>query len=503
MEPWLSPCLDAEQMRAVDAWAIERKGVPSLELMETAGAAVAEAAAKAAASARAAVVCGKGNNGGDGLVAARALAEMGYEVDALLLWPEGELSGDAKANHDRFSAARHASGEELEQALADASVIVDAIFGTGFSGEPRGPAAAAIEAINEADAPVVAADISSGVDASTGEVAGAAVQAELTVTFHAAKVGHWVSPGKRHTGRLQVVPIGIPDGEPPEASAGLIEPSVLPLLPKRGADSTKFSSGQVVIVGGSRGLTGAVCLSAEAAIRSGAGYATVAVPADLEPIFEAKLTEVMSVGCASREGRLRRAASEQILGAAEGAAAVVLGPGIGREDGTRDLVRELAARIEAPLVIDADGLNAHAGRIKRLRDRGRPTVLTPHEGELGRLLEVDSERIKSKRLVSARQAAEESGAIVVLKGDDTIVTDGDRVAINRGGTPALATAGTGDVLSGMTGALLARGLDPFAATCAAVLAHTRAGHAAAERIGAAESVIAGDVVEAIPAGLSR
>ena len=503
MEPWLSPCLDAEQMRAVDAWAIERQGVPSLELMETAGTAVAEAAAKAAASARAAVVCGKGNNGGDGLVAARALAEMGYEVDALLLWPEGELSGDAKANHDRFPAARHASGEELAQALADASVIVDAIFGTGFSGEPRDPAAAAIEAINGADAPVVAADIPSGVDASTGEVAGAAVQAELTVTFHAAKIGHWISPGKRHTGRLQVVPIGIPDGGAQEAGAGLIEPSVLSLLPKRGADSTKFSSGQVVIVGGSRGLTGAVCLSAEAAIRSGAGYATVAVPADLEPIFEAKLTEVMSVGCASREGRLRRAASERILGAAEGAAAVVLGPGIGREDGTRDLVRELAPRIEAPLVIDADGLNAHAGRIKRLRDRGRPTVLTPHEGELGRLLEVDSERIKSKRLVSAREAAEESGAIVVLKGDDTIVTDGDRVAINRGGAPALATAGTGDVLSGMTGALLARGLDPFAATCAAVLAHTRAGHAAAERIGAAESVIAGDVVEAIPAGLSR
>jgi len=502
MEPWLSPCLDAEQMRAIDSWAIEERGVPSLELMETAGKAVAEAAAKAAVSARAAVVCGKGNNGGDGLVAARALAEMGYEVDALLLWPPGELSGDVKANLERFSAARHASGEEVAQSLAGASVIVDAIFGTGFSGEPRDPAAAAIDAINGADAPVVAADIPSGVDASTGEVAGGAVQAELTVSFHAAKLGHWIAPGKRHSGRLQVAPIGIPDGGPAEAEAGLIDPPVLALLPRRGAESTKFSSGQVVIVGASRGLTGAVCLSAGAAIRSGAGYATVAVPAELEQVFEVKLTEVMSVGCASREGRLRRAASEQVLGVTEGAAAVVLGPGIGREDGTKDLVRDLAQRIEAPLVIDADGLNAHAGRIKKLHDRGHPTVLTPHEGELGRLLEVDSERIRAKRLASAQEAARASGAIVVLKGDDTIVTDGDRIAVNRGGAPALATAGTGDVLSGIIGAILARGVDPFAAACAAVLAHTRAGQEAAQRVGAAESVIAGDVVDAIPRGLA-
>ena len=502
MEPWLSPCLNAEQMRAVDAWAIEARGVPSLELMETAGSAVAEAAAKTATSARAAVVCGKGNNGGDGLVAARALAEMGYEVEALLLWPPEDLSGDAKTNLERFPAARHASGDELAQALSGTSVIVDAIFGTGFSGEPRDPAAAAIEAINAAEAPVVAADIPSGVDASSGEVGGAAVQAELTVSFHAAKLGHWIAPGKRHSGRLRVVPIGIPEGAPAEAEAGLIDPPVLALLPRRGAESTKFSSGQVVIVGASRGLTGAVCLSAGAAIRSGAGYATVAVPADLEQVFEVKLTEVMSVGCASREGRLRRAASEQVLGVTEGAAAVVLGPGIGREDGTRDLVRELAQRIKAPLVIDADGLNAHAGRIKMLHDRGHPTVLTPHEGELARLLEVDSERIKAKRLSSALEAARVSGAIVVLKGDDTIVTDGDRIAVNRGGAPALATAGTGDVLSGMTGAILARGVEPFAAACAAVLAHTRAGQVAAERLGAAESVIAGDVVEAIPAGLA-
>lgn len=502
MEPWLNPCLDAEEMRAVDAWAIERRGVPSLELMEAAGRAVADAAEQLAGSRRAVVVCGKGNNGGDGLVAARALAETGFEVDALLLWPAAELSNDAKANLERIPGARHVGPDELAGALGDAGVVVDAIFGTGFSGAARDPAVAAIAAVNASGAPVVAADVASGVDASNGEVEGTAIEADLTVGFHAPKLGHWIAPGKSHTGELRVVPIGIPDGAPTAAGAGLIEPSVLSLLPSRGAGSTKFSSGQVVVVGASRGLTGAVCLSASAAIRAGAGYATVAVPAELEQVFEVKLTEVMSVGCASREGRLRRAASEQVLKVTEGAGAVVLGPGIGREDGTKDLVRDLAERIEAPLLIDADGLNAHAGRLKRLREREGATVLTPHEGELGRLLELDSEQIKARRLANARQAAEASGAIVVLKGDDTIVTDGERVAVNRGGAPALATAGTGDVLSGLAGAILARGVEPFAAACAAVIAHTRAGLAATETIGAAESVIAGDVVDSIPVGLA-
>ena len=500
MEDWLQPCLDADEMRATDAWAINDRGIPGLKLMETAGWAVAEAAAQTSRSGRAVVVCGKGNNGGDGLVAARALAEMGFDVDALLLAPADGLSDDARANLDRFGGAREVEPGELPAATSGAGVIVDAIFGTGFAGTPRDPAAAAIDAMNEADAPVVATDIPSGVNASTGEVDGNAVAADVTVTFHAPKLGHWIAPGKEHTGDLRVAPIGIPDGAPVEPRGGLIDPRVLELLPHRGAGSTKFTSGQVVIVGGSRGLTGAVCLSALGAIRSGAGYATVAVPADLESIFEVKLTEAMSLGCASRDGRLRPAASEQILGATERAACVVLGSGMGREQGTQRLAQELTQRIEAPLVLDADGLNAHAGRIESLASRQAPLILTPHAGEMARLLQTDSDAIEARRLESAREAATRSGGIVLLKGDDTIVTDGERIAIKSISSPQLATAGTGDVLTGVIAAMVARGLEPFAATCAAAVAHARAARDAGERIGD-DSVIAGDVIDSLPVGL--
>ena len=501
MEEWLEPCLDAEEMRATDRWAIEERGVPSLQLMETAGRAVAEAAAEVAGSSSASIVCGKGNNGGDGLVAARVLREMGFEAEALLLAPGDQLSDDAKANLERFDGARHVEPGSIPASIDGAGVVVDAIFGTGFAGSPRDPAASAIEAMNEAGAPVVATDISSGVNASTGEVEGKAVAADVTVTLHAPKLGHWIAPGKEHTGELRVAPIGIPEGAPTEPKAGLIRSSVLELLPHRAAGSTKFTSGQVVIVGGSRGLTGAVCLAAMGAIRAGAGYATVAVPADLERIFEVKLTEVLSIGCASRDGRLRPAASEQILGATRRAACVVLGSGMGREQGTQRLARELTERVEAPLVIDADGLNAYAGRIEALRERQRPFVLTPHAGEMGRLLDRDSKEIDARRAESAREASRRSGGIVLLKGDDSIVTDGERLAVNRVSSPQLATAGSGDVLAGVIAALIARGLEPFAATCAAVLAHSRSGRAAGGRVGH-DSVIAGDVVDSIPAGLA-
>jgi NAD(P)H-hydrate epimerase len=482
MEPWLQPLYDAEGIRAVDRWAIEELGIPGEDLMETAGTALAEAVAGLAPEGSVRIVCGKGNNGGDGLVAARHLREMGFEVATLELF-SGELPAD------------------LDAWLEGAGAVVDAIFGTGFSAAPEAPVTTAIEAINRCGAPVVACDIASGVDASSGEVAGPAVEADLTVSFHAAKLGHRIAPGKQHTGELRVVPIGIPDGAPPQPAGGTIDASVLGLAPRRGPRSTKFSSGQVVIAGGSSGLTGAVRMSSEAAVRAGAGYATVAVPADLEPIFEAGRPEVMSIGCSGGDGCLAPASGKAILAAFERAAAGVFGPGLGCDPGSVELARDVVPRIEAALVVDADGLNAFAGRPEEIAARPGPTVLTPHAGELGRLLDRPAEEISAHRLASAREAARVSGAVVVLKGDDTIVTDGERVAVNALSAPALATAGTGDVLSGAIAALMARGLDSFAAACAGVLAHARAGRLAAERIGAAESVIAGDVIEAIPAGM--
>ncbi|HET7455237.1 MAG TPA: NAD(P)H-hydrate dehydratase [Solirubrobacterales bacterium] len=486
-------------MRDVDRWAIEGRGVPSLELMEAAGRALAEAVAGLAPEGPVRVVCGKGNNGGDGFVAARLLREMGFDVEVLLLWPGEELRGDARVNFERFGGELVEG--DLAQRLAGSGAVVDAIFGTGFAGAAREPAASAIRAINGCGAPVVACDIASGVDASSGEVAGEAVEAEVTVSFHAAKLGQRIAPGKWHTGELRVAPIGIPAGAPEEAVGGEIDPAVLDLLPHRGAQSTKFSSGQVGVAGGSRGLTGAVRMTSLAAIRAGAGYATVAVPADLELVFEIAQPEVMSVACPGGDGCLVPASEKAVLRVFERAAAGVLGPGLGRDPGSFELARSLVGKIEAPLVIDADGLNAFAGRLGDLARRPGPTILTPHAGELGRLLGRESDEIDAHRLAAAEEAARAAGAILLLKGDDTIVTDGERVAVNALSAPALATAGSGDVLSGMTAAMLARGLEPFAAACAAVVAHARAGREAAWRVGAAESVIAGDVIDAIPSAL--
>ncbi len=492
MEPWLRPLFDAEGIRAVDRWAIEEQGVGEGELMEAAGAALADAVASLAPVGPVRVLCGKGNNGGDGRIAGRRLAEAGFEVEVAALFSD-EVPAD------------------LDAWLQGSGVVVDAIFGTGFSGVPREPAAVAIEAANRCGAPIVACDIASGVDASSGEVAGPAIEAAVTVCFHAAKLGHRIAPGKRHTGELRLAPIGIPPGAPPPPAGGEIGTGVLALAPRRGPVSTKFSSGQVAIAGGSRGLTGAVRMCSLAAIRAGAGYATVAVPADLEQVFEVAQPEVMSVGCPGGDGCLTPASAKAILGSFERAAAGVLGPGLGRDPGSIELVREVIGAIPAPLVLDADGLGAMAGRLETIAERRAPTILTPHAGELGRLLERDPAEISAHRLAAAREAATAAGAVVVLKGDDTIIVDGrrgelrsagvPRLAVNTVSAPALATAGTGDVLSGITAALLARGLEPFAAACAAVLAHARAGRDAAARLGAAESVIAGDVIDSVPLGL--
>ena len=498
---WLDPLFEAAEMRAADAWAIGERGVPSLDLMERAGGGLARVTAAAARPGPVRVVVGKGNNGGDGLVVARLLREDGHEVDVLATVPPAELRGDPAVNLDRLPGAP--PEPFAPERLDDSGAVLDALLGTGFEGSPREPLAAAIAAINGQDAPVVACDVPSGVNASTGEVEGEAVRADATATFHGSKVGLHVEPGKSHAGPVDVVEIGIPRGAPGASAAGLISERVLDLYPRRGRTGSKFTSGVVVVAGGSLGLTGAPTMAARSAQRAGAGYVQVAVPAPVQAAVDLRLLEEMSRALPDEDGSHTAAGVEVVAEMAQRAGAVVLGPGIGRSESAVEFARGVAAVARTPLVVDADGLNAHAGRLELFRERAAPTVLTPHEGELGRLLEVDSEEVRARRLGHAREAAERSGAVVLLKGDDTIVAaPGGPVAINPSGTPALATAGTGDVLSGLIGALLAKGLGPLEAAALGALAHGLAGRAAAERVGT-DHVMAGDVIEALPQGLTR
>jgi NAD(P)H-hydrate epimerase len=497
---WLDALWAAEEMRAADSWAIEEQGVPSLDLMERAGEGLARVTAAAAGDGPVRVVIGKGNNGGDGLVVARLLRGEGRTVDVLSVAALDELTGDPRANLERLPGE---APRPFEAAALDGSgVIVDALLGTGFSGTPREPVAGAIAAVNEADAPVVACDVPSGVDASSGEVEGEAVRARVTATFHGPKLGLYVNPGKSQAGEVHVVPIGIPRGGPGAERAGLIHERVFALVPPRPRDGSKFKSGVVVVAGGAQGLTGAPSMAALSAMRTGAGYIQLAVPESAQMVFALRLLEAMPRGLPDEDGGHTPEGVEPLLEMAERAGCVVLGPGLGRSDGAFEFARQAARRVEAALLVDADGLNALAGRLEDLRERTAPTVLTPHAGELGRLLDRESADIERHRLECAREAAERSGAVVVLKGDDTLVAHpGGPVAVSPGATPALATAGTGDVLSGVIGAFLSKRVEPFAAACAGVLAHARAGRVAAARLGA-DHVIASDVIEALPEALS-
>ncbi|HYN91768.1 MAG TPA: NAD(P)H-hydrate dehydratase [Thermoleophilaceae bacterium] len=475
---WLDPLYEAAEVRAADAWAIEEQGVPEADLMERAGLGLARVTASLAAAGPVRIVVGKGNNGGDGLVAARILREDGHDVDAI------------------------AAGDLEPDMLAGSGVVVDALLGTGFEGAPREPVASAIAAINAQGAPVVACDVPSGVNASTGEVEGEAVRAAVTASFHGPKVGLYVDPGKEHAGRVETIEIGIPRGAPAPAAAGLISERVLDLYPRRPRGGSKFDSGVVVVVGGSMGLTGAPTMAARSAQRAGAGYVQVAVPGPVQPAVDLRLLEQMSRGLPDDDGFHTPAGIADVEEMAERAGAVVLGPGIGRAEGAQEFARGAALAVEAPLLVDADGLNAHAGRLDLFRERDAATVLTPHEAELGRLLGLETEEVAAHRLECAREAAELSGAVVLLKGDDTIVArPGGPVAVSPGGSPALATAGTGDVLSGLIGALLAKGLEAFEAAALGALAHVLAARAAGERLGP-DHVMAGDVIEALPRGLT-
>jgi len=476
---WLDPLYEAAEMRAADQWAIEEQGVPQDDLMARAALGLARVTADVAAGGPIRIVAGKGNNGGDGRVAARLLAEDGHEVEV--------IDGTEPFDPERLSGS---------------GAVVDALLGTGFEGAPREPVASAIWAINRQDAPVVACDVPSGVNASTGEVEAEAVRALATATFHGSKVGLHVNPGKEHAGRVDVAEIGIPRGAPEPAAAGLISQRVFDLYPRREASGSKFVSGVVLVVGGSAGLTGAPTMAARSASRAGAGYVQVAVPEPVQQAVDLRLLEQMSRGLPDDDGFHTPQGVSDVEEMAERAGAVVLGPGLGRAEGAQEFARGVAAAVEAPLLVDADGLNAHAGQLELFRERNAPTVLTPHEAELGRLLEVEPEEVAAHRVEHVREAAERSGAVVLLKGDDTIVAlPGGPLAISPGGTPALATAGTGDVLSGLIGALLSKRIDAFAAAALGTLAHVLAARHAAERVGT-DHVMAGDVIDSLPHGLT-
>ncbi len=498
---WLGPLPGAAEQRALDKWAIDDQRIPGLTLMERAGRGLADLAGELVPTGAIAAVCGKGNNGGDGFVAARLLRERGRDVDVLTLYPTDDLQGDAKTNFERLPGPPPVPFDPA--ALTRADGVLDALLGTGFSGSPRASIAGAIDAINAVaqHSVVIACDVPSGVDASTGEVQGQAVRAAATVTFHAAKPGLWIAPGKAHAGEVHVIDIGIPPDGPADPGVGLILDAVTDGIPRRDRDATKFAAGSVLVCGGSTGLTGAPCMAAEAAMRAGAGYVTACVPASLNIIFELRLLEVMTVPLPDEDGVIVPAALTEVLERTGRVQALVLGPGLGRGEPSAQFARNLAERVEVPLLLDADGLNAHAEKLSSLSGRSASTVLTPHAGELGRLLGRESADVQAHRLSCAQTAAAQAQAIVVLKGDDTLVADpGGRVAVNRGGAPALASAGTGDVLSGVIGAYLAKGMDPFHAACAGVFVHAAAGRLAARAIGT-EGVIARDVIELLPRAL--
>ncbi|MHB8491164.1 MAG: NAD(P)H-hydrate dehydratase [Solirubrobacteraceae bacterium] len=349
------------------------------------------------------------------------------------------------------------------------------------------------------------------------------MRAAATVTFHAAKPGHWIAPGKWHRGELQEADIGIPRGwdvAVPGATAwngqeeegegegdgvvGLIEAAVAAGLPRRSATSTKFTSGFVLVVGGSAGLGGAPRMCAHAAMRAGAGYVTACVPASLQAQLAGALSpEVMSRGLPERDGALSEEGVQEVIQAASRGGAMALGPGLGRRPGGASFARALVGEAAVPVVLDADGLNAFAGRLEELAACPAPLVITPHAGELGRLHGVSADQVERERLRFARQAAARADAVCILKGDDTIVAEpGGTAVVSRGASPALASAGTGDVLTGVIAALLAAGCEPFEAAAAGVWLHAEAGRQAARRAGVAEGVIASDVIAALPAARS-
>jgi NAD(P)H-hydrate epimerase len=490
-------------------------GTPGAVLMERAGQEVFNVIAERwpdPAGMQAVVVCGGGNNGGDGFVVGRLLHRAGVQTRVFLAAARPAPEGDAGLHLRRLegeegvaveSAAAEKDLAALTAALADADLAVDALLGTGLSGSPRAEAARVIETLNRSGVPVIAVDLPSGLESGTGRVHGACVQAVVTVTFGLPKVGHLFYPGRARCGDLRLVEIGFS----PEAVAAVEAPALLltedrmaGLIPVRPGDAHKGTCGSVAVVAGSLGMTGAAVLAAEAALATGAGRVTLGVPASLHDLVAAKVTEVMTRPLP--EVRQRRCLAlrglGEVLALASGADCLALGPGLGRNRQTGELVRRLLPRVAAPLVLDADGLFALAGNTAVLKERRAPSVLTPHPGEFARLTGAAPGAIAEDPLGLAGRFALEHGVVLVLKGAPTVVAwpDGRRL-VNPTGNAGMATAGAGDVLTGAIAGLIAQGVAPDLAACLGVFLHGRAGDLARDRLGE-WGMVAGDLRRLLP-----
>ena len=505
-----------EVMQQIDRRAIKEFGVPGLDLMERAGANCAELVDSRYGMAlllRAVVVAGKGNNGGDGFVIARLLQQKGWEVEVHLLARRDEISGDARANLERLpqtmlhECLTTADLADLVDAFRQTVVVIDAVFGTGLKSTVTGHYAQVIELINNSGIPVVAVDIPSGIDAATGRVLGTAVRARQTVTFALPKLGHVLADGPDYTGELRVTDIGIPADVITAAPGALFleEDDICRLLRPRSRNDHKGSYGHCLIIAGSSGKTGAAAMAANSAVRGGAGLVSLACPASLHAILEIKTTEAMTLSIADGStGCFCLESLTDLKAALDGRTAIALGPGIGWGRGTVPVVHELLEAVTVPLVVDADGLNAVSEQPGVLLSASAPAlVLTPHPGEMARLLGATTAEVVADRAGVAARFARDFGVYLILKGAGSIVAAPDgRLAINSTGNPGMATGGTGDVLAGLLTALLAQGYEPFDACCIAVFVHGLAGDMVARDKGAT-GMSAVDVQEMLPYAFHR
>ena len=506
----------AEEMRRLDRHAIAELGIPGATLMENAGRGAAESIIAALPElgaprrgARVVVVCGKGGNGGDGFVVARWLKRRGALPSVLLAFPPAEIGGDARLKLEEMRRSgirplRLADG--AASALARAHVVVDALLGTGSRGSPEGSVARAIELINASGRPVVALDIPSGMSADGGAPAGPAIRAALTLAFAGLKRGLVTAPGDELAGRVSVVPIGVPDGEVARGvTTFLLEASdVAPHFPRRPRAAHKGTYGHLLLVAGSLGKTGAAALAAAAAMRSGSGLVTVATPVSQQPVVASLVLEAMTEPLPETPTHtLALKAREVIAELAASRDAVAIGPGIGLDEETQQAVRSLIQELRKPLAADADALTALAGHLEALRAAPSVRCLTPHPGEMARMLGARVDDVQRDRIETAREFATRYRVYVVLKGARSVIgTPDGRVFVNPSGNPGMASGGTGDVLTGMLGAFLARGMEPGAALQSSVYLHGSAGDIATERVGE-EALIARDVVAAIPEAFRR